>query len=71
MVACHARELRGGDGYISSMKVAGLFAGVGGIELGLSREGFEPLVLCEFDPAAQAVLGAQYPEVRSPVTCGK
>jgi DNA (cytosine-5)-methyltransferase 1 len=43
------------------MKVAGLFAGVGGIELGLSREGFESIMLCEFDPAAQAVLRARFP----------
>lgn len=45
------------------MKVAGLFAGVGGIELGLSREGFEAGLLCEFDPAAQAVLRARFPDV--------
>jgi len=42
------------------MKVAGLFAGVGGIELGLSREGFEAALLCEFDPAAQAVLKSRF-----------
>jgi len=44
------------------MKVAGLFAGVGGIELGLSRSGFEAKLLCEFDPAAQAVLAARFPD---------
>jgi DNA (cytosine-5)-methyltransferase 1 len=43
------------------MKVVGLFAGVGGIELGLSRSGFEASMLCEFDPAAQAVLRARFP----------
>ena len=42
------------------MKVAGLFAGIGGIELGLSREGLEASLLCEFDTAAQAVLRAHF-----------
>lgn len=42
------------------MKVAGLFAGVGGIELGLSREGFEAALLCEFDVAAQTVLRTHF-----------
>lgn len=34
----------------------GLFAGIGGIELGLERAGFEGALLCEVDSAAQAVL---------------
>jgi DNA (cytosine-5)-methyltransferase 1 len=46
------------------MKVVGLFAGVGGIELGLSRSGFEAEMLCEFDPAAQAVLAARFPQAK-------
>lgn len=46
------------------MKVAGLFAGVGGIELGLSREGFETGMLCEFDAAAQEVLRERFPDVQ-------
>ena len=46
--------------YSHRMKVAGLFAGVGGIELGLSREGFEAALLCEFDTAAQAVLRTHF-----------
>lgn len=46
------------------MKAVGLFAGVGGIELGLSRSGFETEMLCEFDPAAQAVLRARFPDVQ-------
>jgi len=45
------------------LRVAGLFAGVGGIELGLRRAGHESLLLCEVDPAAQAVLSRQFPEV--------
>lgn len=48
----------------SPMRVAGLFAGVGGIELGLSRAGHEATLLCEFDSAAQAVLRARFPDVR-------
>jgi DNA (cytosine-5)-methyltransferase 1 len=46
------------------MKVVGLFAGVGGIELGLSRSGFEAEMLCEYDPAAQAVLAERFPHAK-------
>lgn len=46
------------------MKVAGLFAGVGGLELGLKRAGHEPLLLCEADRHAQAVLRTRFPHVR-------
>jgi DNA (cytosine-5)-methyltransferase 1 len=42
------------------LKVAGLFAGVGGIELGLSRAGHDTALLCEVDPTAQAVLRSQF-----------
>ena len=38
------------------LKVAGLFAGIGGIELGLARAGHESNILCEFEPGARAVL---------------
>lgn len=41
----------------------GLFAGIGGLELGLSRSGWETSLLCEIDPAAQAVLAHQMPGV--------
>jgi len=41
----------------------GLFAGVGGIELGLARAGFEPRLLCEIDPGARAVLKEKFPGV--------
>lgn len=44
-------------------KVAGLFAGIGGIELGLHRAGHSTQFLCELEPAAQAVLRARFPEV--------
>jgi DNA (cytosine-5)-methyltransferase 1 len=46
------------------MKVAGLFAGVGGIELGLEKAGLETSLLCEIDPRAQAVLEQRFPGVR-------
>jgi DNA (cytosine-5)-methyltransferase 1 len=44
--------------------VAGLFAGVGGIELGLRRAGHEAALLCEFDPGASAVLEHRFRGVR-------
>jgi DNA (cytosine-5)-methyltransferase 1 len=43
--------------------VIGLFAGVGGFEIGLVREGFAVAEFCENDPAARAVLRAQFPNV--------
>ena len=46
-----------------SLKVAGLFAGIGGFELGLSRAGHEAVVLCENDPSAKAVLEARFPDI--------
>lgn len=45
------------------MRVAGLFAGIGGIELGLHRAGHTPSLLSEIDPAACAVLEQRFPEV--------
>lgn len=44
-------------------KVASLFAGVGGFEVGLSKSGFHPALFCEIEPAAQAVLRARFPGV--------
>lgn len=43
--------------------VAGLFAGIGGIELGLAEAGFQPRLLCELDASATRVLKAHLPEV--------
>jgi DNA (cytosine-5)-methyltransferase 1 len=43
--------------------VAGLFAGIGGIELGLHRAGHRSALLCENDAGALAVLGAHFPGV--------
>ena len=45
------------------MKVAGLFAGIGGIELGLHASGHETLLLCEINDGAQAVLETRFPGI--------
>ncbi len=45
------------------MSVVGLFAGIGGIELGLEAAGYETSLLCEIEPGAQAVLRARFPGV--------
>ena len=39
-----------------SLSTIGLFAGIGGIELGLSRAGHRVQMICEIDPGATAVL---------------
>lgn len=44
------------------MKVAGLFAGIGGLELGLSRFEHQTTLLCEIEPGARAVLDAHFGE---------
>lgn len=46
-----------------SLKVAGLFAGIGGLELGLRDEGHQALMFCEIEPTAQAVLETRFPGV--------
>ncbi|NVO13640.1 MAG: DNA (cytosine-5-)-methyltransferase [Rhodoplanes sp.] len=45
------------------MKVAGLFAGIGGLELGLSAAGHEASILCEIWEPARAVLASRFPDV--------
>jgi DNA (cytosine-5)-methyltransferase 1 len=45
------------------LRVVGLFAGVGGIELGLARSGQVSSLLCEVDTAAAAVLAHRFPGV--------
>src|SRR4051812_32506995 len=47
-----------------SLSVAGLFAGIGGIELGMSRAGHRTTILSEIDPAARLVLRHRFPDVR-------
>jgi len=53
------------SGTVSTMRVAALFAGIGGIELGLHRasESFEPSYFCEWWGPAQAVLRDRFPGV--------
>ena len=46
------------------VRVAGLFAGIGGIELGLSQAGCEHSLLCEIDSQALAVLDHRFPGVK-------
>jgi DNA (cytosine-5)-methyltransferase 1 len=43
--------------------VAALFAGIGGIEVGLERAGFHTQYLCEWWEPAQSVLRRRFPEV--------
>lgn len=49
---------------METLRVLSLFAGIGGIDLGLDRSGgFETVALCEFDKEAQATLRARFPGV--------
>ena len=45
------------------MNVVGLFAGIGGIELGLEAAGHRTTLVCEIDPAATRVLRERLPEI--------
>lgn len=45
------------------MRVAGLFAGIGGFEHGLQASGFEPVLFCDILPQSKAVLAARFPGV--------
>ncbi len=44
-----------------SLSGVGLFAGIGGLELGLHRAGHRPTMLCEIDEPARAVLSERFP----------
>jgi DNA (cytosine-5)-methyltransferase 1 len=44
-----------------SLRVSGLFAGVGGLEFGLGRAGHKTVQLCEIDEGARAVLAGRFP----------
>lgn len=46
------------------LRVVGLFAGIGGIELGLHQAGHKSQLLCEIDPGASHVLRRRFPDVR-------
>lgn len=45
------------------LTAAGLFAGIGGIELGLGEAGHRTAMLCEIDPHASRVLTAHFPTI--------
>lgn len=47
----------------SGWSVAGLFAGIGGLELGLERAGMQTELLCEWWEPARAVLEHRFPDV--------
>jgi len=47
------------------LRVAGLFAGIGGIELGLHHGGHRTELLCEVEPAARRVLRARFPDIET------
>jgi DNA (cytosine-5)-methyltransferase 1 len=52
------------DGLASQpLSVAGLFAGIGGLELGFERAGLATTYLCEVWEPARTVLGARFPGV--------
>ena len=46
-----------------SERIVSLFSGIGGLEFGFHKLGRTPLLFCENDLAAQAVLGAHFPDV--------
>jgi C-5 cytosine-specific DNA methylase len=45
------------------LTTVGLFSGIGGLELGLSRAGHRTVMLCENDRVARAVLDARFPQI--------
>ena len=49
---------------LEPLRVAGLFAGIGGIELGLSRAKHETNLLCEIDSTATRVLEERFPSIK-------
>ncbi len=48
----------------ATLKVAGLFAGIGGLELGLHAAGHKSQMLCEIEPGASAVLRNRFPKLQ-------
>src|SRR5690349_4438528 len=64
-------EIRGGpvaavrtETRLTKMKIAGLFAGIGGFELGMHQAGHETVLLCEIRAGSRAVLEKAFPGVR-------
>lgn len=48
---------------VAGARMVGLFAGIGGLELGLAAHGWSTELLCEIDSGARAVLSARFPDV--------
>jgi len=46
----------------NTLTTAGLFAGIGGLELGFHQAGHETTLLCEIEPHAHAVLRTKFPD---------
>lgn len=61
-VPAHPKMIRGAGPH-TTMRAAALFAGIGGLELGLQSAGHEAVVLSEIWDPAVAVLSARFPEV--------
>lgn len=51
------------NGKTAGLVVAGIFAGVGGFELGFEKVGAKTALLCEIDHDAQTVLSTRFPDV--------
>lgn len=51
-------------GRVTNVRVLDLFAGIGGLSLGLERAGFSSAAFCEIDPFAQKVLAKNFPGVQ-------
>jgi DNA (cytosine-5)-methyltransferase 1 len=51
------------EGSCVSGRMVGLFAGIGGLELGLHQHGWSTELLCEIDPGGQAVLREHFPGI--------
>jgi DNA (cytosine-5)-methyltransferase 1 len=49
----------------SGLNVVGLFAGIGGIEVGLKESGHQSKLLCEIDDFARSVLGTRFDGVEA------
>ena len=45
------------------LNVAGLFAGIGGFELGFQQSDCQSILLCDDDSAARAILKVRFPDV--------
>lgn len=59
-----ARTITNGERRKRRLRVAGLFAGVGGFELGLQRAGHRTVLLCESSEPARQVLKKQFRKIK-------